>query len=299
MLFKKNENHNSINTKTKHEQTGTAGKTRMGGLLASQTAHLYETSVGRRAMKRAGKNPNLKGHINEIVTCDRYNANPTNILKGRKARLTNSPTAVRDDIVVMQNNRVVKRMQLKDTPKGIGKTIRQVENGHYKGTNLMGTKETTQIYAKKTSGNLSATQKMTSNHVSSGSNERIAKKMVGGGLRQSGKEIIKGGGKAGMAGAVLSGGVEMVKGVNRVRKGEDNMKNVMKSTAKESAIGGSAAFAGKVTADVTTIVVAATPAAPIAPVAGFAAGTAASIGTDKACRWAENRINQKKGEATS
>lgn len=294
MLFKKTEKHISTNVKTKRIHNGTAGKTHVGGILASQAEHIYETSVGRRAVLRAGKNPNLKGHINEIVTCDRYNANPVNILKGRKAMLTKSPTAMRDDIVIMQKSQVVKRMQLKDTPKGIGKTIRQVESGHYKGTNLMGTKETTKIYAQKTANNPSVTQKMTSNHISSGSNERIAKKMLGGGIRQSGKEIIKGGGKAGMAGAALSGGIEMAKGVNRVKKGEDTMRNVMKSTAKESAIGGGAAFAGKVTADVTTIAVATTPAAPIAPVAGFAAGTAASIGTDKACRLAESHLNQKK-----
>lgn len=293
MLFNKNVNLNSINSKKAKRQKGNTGKTGIGGILTSQAGHFYETSVGKRAVGRAGKNLNLKGHINEIMTCDRYNVNPANFLKGKHARLTKSPTAVRDDIVVMQRGKVVKRMQLKDTPKSIGKTIRQAETGHYRGTNLVGTRETAEAYAKKAAGNPAVTQKMSSNHVSSGTNERIARKMLGGGICQSGKEIIKGGGKAGMAGAALSGGIEMAKGVNRIRKG-DNVKNVIKATAKESAIGGSSAMVGKVIADVATIGVAATPAAPIAPAIGFAAGTAASVGTDKACRWAEERMVQNK-----
>ena len=294
MLFKKNTNQNFISAKAGNGQKKKADKFGIGGLLTSQAGHLYETSVGKRAMERAGKNPNLKGHINEVVTCDRYNMNPANFLKGRHARLTKSATAVRDDVVVMQHGKVVKRMQLKDTPKGIGKTIRQAEAGHYRGTNLVGTKETAKAYAKKAANYPAVTQKIVSNHVSTGSNERIARKMLGGGIRQSGKDIIKGGGKAGVSGAVLSGGIEMARGVNRVRRGEDNMKNVAKTTAKESAIGAGSACAGKIVGDLTTIGVAATPAAPIAPAVGFATGTAASIGTDKACRWAENRIRQKR-----
>ena len=41
-----------------------------GGLSVGKQA--YETSVAKRAIKRAGKNKNLHGHVNEILTVDKH-----------------------------------------------------------------------------------------------------------------------------------------------------------------------------------------------------------------------------------
>ena len=90
---------------------------------------IHDGSVAARAIKRAGKNKNLKGHIFEILTRDQYNLNPKNIAQGREAVLTNSPTAIRDDIIIKQGKKIVGRMQLKDTPKGINDTVKRVSSG--------------------------------------------------------------------------------------------------------------------------------------------------------------------------
>ena len=52
----------------------------------------YEASVGARALARAGKCPNLKGHVHEQIFCDKFNMNPRNILEGNHAQLTKSTT---------------------------------------------------------------------------------------------------------------------------------------------------------------------------------------------------------------
>lgn len=69
----------------------------------------------KRALKRAGNNPNIKGHINEIRMVDKLNFNPMNLIKGNKAQITKSPTAIRDDIIVKNGKNIIKRFQVKDT----------------------------------------------------------------------------------------------------------------------------------------------------------------------------------------
>ena len=67
----------------------------------------------KRVLKRAGNNPNIKGHINEIRMVNKLNFNPTNLIKGNKAQITKSPTAMRDDIIVKneKNNRIIKGLR--------------------------------------------------------------------------------------------------------------------------------------------------------------------------------------------
>ena len=79
------------------------------GAGIAATKQLYEANVAKRALNRAGKNKNLKGHINELLMVDQLNRKTGNILKGKKAVLTKSPTAVRDDIVLKQNGKIIQR----------------------------------------------------------------------------------------------------------------------------------------------------------------------------------------------
>ena len=61
----------------------------------------YDSSVAVRAVERAGHNPNLKGTVHEIMRQDRLNINAENLINGKQAVLSKSPTAVRDDIVLL------------------------------------------------------------------------------------------------------------------------------------------------------------------------------------------------------
>ena len=46
--------------------------------VANTVKHGYEASVKARALARAGGNPNLNGHILEIMGSDKTNLNPVN-----------------------------------------------------------------------------------------------------------------------------------------------------------------------------------------------------------------------------
>lgn len=254
----------------------------------------YEGTVTGRALKRAGKNPNLKGHILEIMTCDRINVNPKNILRGKKAVLTKSTTAMRDDIVIKQGGKVVGRMQVKDTPKGIRDTVNKVRSGQYRGTSLVGTKETQNAYqstvAKANAKGANITQKMSSNGISSQQTELLAKKALGGSVQQSAKEIGRQAAKAGMASGVISGSFEAAASTKQVLSKEKTLKQAVVDVSKEVAIGTASGAVGDAVATVATIVVAATPIAPAAPVIGTGAGVVASVITDNKIRDIKHEI---------
>ena len=153
------------------------------GTVIAATREIAESKVGLEALARAGRNPQLKGVVHEVAVKNLYNAAPQRILDGTKAVLSKSPTAVRDDLLIMKGSNVVGRMQLKDTAGSIQKTIAQVKDGHYAGTVLKGTKETVSAYntavQKAASSGTNITQKMTSTGISSSDTARIATKTIG------------------------------------------------------------------------------------------------------------------------
>lgn len=267
------------------------------GAGISATKQLYEANVAKRALNRAGKNKNLKGHINELLTVDQLNRKPGNILKGKKAVLTKSPIAVRDDIVLKQNGKIIGRMQLKDTTSkgGIKKTVKQVEQHHYKGTKLVGTKETTQMYAKELEKNDNIKQKMYSNGISSNQTELIAKKALGEGGNKTTSKIIKESSKTGLNSAVITAGVETIKNVPEVKNGNKTVKGAIGTVANETAINAASAAAGDATATAVTIAIsaAAPVAASVAPIVGTAAGVGASMATDKVIRKGESAVSEQ------
>ena len=261
----------------------------------------YDKSVIMRAAQRGGKCPNLKGHINEVLTVDKINRNPLNILKGKKAALTKSSTAVRDDIIVKQGEKVVKRIQVKDTPKSITDTVRRVKNGQYRGTNLVGTKETAAAYEKAVASmgkkGKTVTQKMSSNGISSDTTAFLSKQALGGSLKGTGKQLIKSSSKSAAFGGVISGGISGISNLVKCKKGEISGKEAAMSTAKETVYGGITSGVGAVCDAVTTIAVASTPLAPAAKLIGTAANVGSCMAVDAILRKGEKIIKRKSKEA--
>lgn len=257
------------------------------------TKQLYENNVGARALQRAGKNKNLKGHVFEYMSADRINMNPVNILKGKKAVLAKSNTAVRDDLLTKQGKKIVNRVQSKDTPKAISDTVKRVSKGQYKGTNLVGTKETKDAYDKmvavKNAKGAHITQKMSTNGISSDQTSVIAAKALGGDVIKYKEAIARQASRTGMKAGVVSGGLEALTSTKKVLDGEKSVGNAIASVSKETVVGAVSAGVGDATATVVTVAVAATPAAPVAPLVGTVAGLAASVSADKTLRATGNR----------
>lgn len=267
------------------------------GTVIAVGKQVYDGSVVTRALKRAGKNKNLKGHAFEIMTCDRHNSNVKNIIQGKKAVLTKSPTAIRDDIVVKQGKKVVGRMQLKDTPKGINDTVKKVSSGQYKGTKLVGTKETKKAYdaavATKNTHGANITQKMKTNGISSADTELIQAKALGGNVIKNGRVIAGQAAKTGATSAAVSGGIAAISNVRQVAKGEKTKSEAVVDVAREAGTGAVSGIVANAAGTAATVLVAATPAAPAAVVAGVVVSAAAGYAADAGCRKAGQYIQDK------
>ena len=251
------------------------------GTLTAATRSAYEGKVGLEALAReGGRNPQLKGVIHEILVRDVHNANPANLLSGKVAALTQSRTAIRDDVIVQQAGKVVSRMQLKDTAHSINDTVKQVASGKYAGTNLVGTKETVEAFDKaaKAAG---VTQKMTSSGFSSSDTARIAKQTLGrsaaGKLTTS--SILKAAESSGAIGAGISAGIEVISSGAKLLDGEISGEEFVCNVAREGAGGGLAAVAATATATVASTAAATALATVSAPVwIPVAVGVTAAVG---------------------
>ncbi len=261
------------------------------GVASTAAREVYEAKAGLEAAARVGKNPQLKGVIHEVLVKDSINANPLNIINGRQAVLSRSTTAIRDDILIKQGGKIVGRMQLKDTPASIAKTIEQVKDGHYAGTRLIGTKETVEAYtkaaAKAADKGAKITQKMTSSKISSADTARIAGKTLG---TTAGKltagTLAKAAGSSGSVGAAISGGLEVISSAKKYHDGDIDGGEFMKNVAKETVGGGISAAAGSVAATAVatgaaTILAATTAPLWVAPALGVTAATAVCAGVKK------------------
>ncbi len=224
------------------------------------------------AVGRAGHNKNIKGHILEVKFKNNYNRNPLNRLKGNKARLTKSPTAVRDDIVVMNDNKVVKRFQLKDTPSksGTRDTARRMSKGQYKGTNVVGTTETAaRVEGIKDSGISTKTTELLACEAN-GANPLKKIDLLGYNARKVGK-----------SGALISGVISAISNGKKVLKKEKDLDEGIASVGVAAGKGGISTAAGSIADAAVTMVLAPTPASPFAKFAGSAVGALTSIATNK------------------
>ncbi len=173
----------------------------MAGVIAKEG---YETRVALKALERAGKCPNLHGHVHEFMFCDKYNFNPEHFLNGEHAQLTKSATAKMKDVIMMKGGKVIGHAQLKDTSSvsGAVKTVKQIKAGKYVKTRMMGTEETVAKIAGKTS------QPVQSTGISSETTTRIAGKALG---NMPTLGMVKSAAKSGgLAGAAFGAGIEAI-----------------------------------------------------------------------------------------
>ena len=238
------------------------------GTAAATGRSAYESKVGVEAVIRSGgKNPQLKGVVHEVLYRDSLTLTPGNLASGTKGVLSRSATAVRDDVLLKQGSKVVGRAQLKDTVSGVSKTVKQAASGKYAGTKLMGTKETVAAYEKAVENlaknGTKVTQKMTSTGISSADTSRIAAQTIGGSV--STVSLAQVALSSGAAGAVVSGGIEVVSSGIKLANGEIDGEEFVGSVAKETVGGGLAAAGGSAVATVATAGAATILAATTAP----------------------------------
>ena len=261
--------------------------TKNNGTVASAGREVFEIKCGMEAVKRVGNNPQLKGIVHETMYKNIYNSSPKRIIDGTKAFLSESTTAVRDDVIIKQGSQIVKRVQLKDTANSIGKTIEQVKNHHYSGTNLCGTKETVRAFGKGVANQAkrgaNVTQKMSSSGISSADTSRIATKTIGSAAgKLTTQSLAKVASSSGIAGGAISGGIEIMSSGVKLAKGEIDGGEFAGNVAKETVGGGLSAAGGSVAATAAAAGAATVLAGSTAPiwvpaVAGF--GAAIAVGS--------------------
>lgn len=180
------------------------------GMAATAMTEGYDYSVVRRMNGRAGvATPNGgKGIAFEIMYGDKMNG--ANAFKSEKCltKLTKSSTATQADLVTMKGNKVVERIQCKDTPSisGTRKTLDQVRSGKYRATQLVGTSESAAAFNEKASAS-GVTKRMMDSGISTKDTTRISNKYNQMGSMTGMENIIKSSAKVG---GVMSGGIAAV-----------------------------------------------------------------------------------------
>lgn len=243
---------------------------RNNGTYAAAGEKAYEAKAGLEAYERAGRNPQLKGIVHEVLYKDKLSMAPENLIKGAKGTLSKSTTAVRDDVLLLEKGSVIGRSQLKDTVSnsGISKTVEQAISKKYVGTELKGTIETVQKYESKVSNLIkqgkSAPQKMSSTGISSETTSRIAAETIGGKITAASLGNIAR--SSGIAGAAVSGGIEVISSGMKLIDGEIDGSEFAGRVAKETIGGGVSAAAAGTAATAVSAAAATALAATTAPV---------------------------------
>lgn len=244
----------------------------------------YQGLVAQRALQRAGHCKNLKGHVLEICYKDRYNADIKNILSGRRAYLTKSPIAVRDDIVVKQGGYIVKRFQCKDTLSnaGVQDTVKRIRAGQYSRTNVVGTRETAKAVNHSLEKETAKTATRVQNsEISSKTTELIACQANGANPLKHLDLVGHHAGSMAKGGAVVGGAFSIAANGNDVLKGKQDVDEAIVHVACDTGkAAASAAFAGAVDVSVTMAVATVPPLIPVAKPIGIAAGMAAGFTVD-------------------
>lgn len=251
-----------------------------GALAGAVVKEGYEAHVALEALERAGHCQQLKGHVHEILFCEKFNVNPLNIMQGQRAELSASATDTVMDVVIKKAGEIVDSAQLKDTisRSGVRKTVSQIKSGKYSQTTVIGTEETVKEVAGK------VTQEVKSSGISTETTSRIADKALGKlpSLSSIGSAVKAGG----IAGAAVGAGIEAIISAVDVVKGRKNLRDaacdVAKAGAKGGVVGAGAAAVSGVVAGATGSAVGALTATGIggaiaATGAGAVALTAAPV----------------------
>ena len=249
--------------------------------VAGSASNVYEASVGMRALNRAGYCPQLKGHVNEIMYCDKYNLNPGNILNGRHMDLTKSTTAHMKDVIAKNSaGKVVGHAQLKDTISnaGVRKTVQQIESGHYSKTRVIGTEETA-AKVNKVLEKHGFKQRVESSGISSKTTSRIADKTLG--KMPTISTVFSAARAGGVTGAAVGAGMEAISSIGDLLEGDKSAGEAAVDVAvagvKGGVTGAVSGAIGSAAAGVTgSAITAATTATTVgSAVAGTAVGAAA------------------------
>lgn len=237
--------------------------------VAGSASNVYEASVGMRALNRAGQNPQMKGIVQEIMYCDKYNTNMGNILNGHHMDLTKSTTAHMKDVIAKNSaGKVVGHAQLKDTISnaGVRKTVQQINSGHYSKTRVIGTEETA-AKVNKVLEKCGVKQRVESSGISSKTTSRIADKTLG---KMPTISTMSSAAKAGgVTGAAVGAGMEAISSIGDWMEGN-------KSAGEAAADVAVAGVKGGVTGAVSGVI---GSAAAGATGSAIAAATATTVGS--------------------
>ena len=237
--------------------------------------NVYDGSVNSRVVERVGNlaPSQSKGIAHEILYSDKLNVTRPEL---GVTKLSTKTNAVRDDLVSVKDGVVKYRAQLKDTvsSSGVKKTVTQGMNGKYKGTNFMGTNETTELYNKATE-NMTA-QKMSSTGISSKDTSRITETFSG--KMPSLENVAHNSTRAGSFGAVASVAIGAVEDIVNSESGEEMLAHATANGARGFASGYVGSAAATVATTATAAGIASVPAlAAAAPVVAAVAPVAAGI----------------------
>lgn len=248
--------------------------------VAGSASNVYEASVGMRALNRAGQNPQMKGIVQEIMYCDKYNTNMGNILNGHHMDLTKSTTAHMKDVIAKNSaGKVVGHAQLKDTISnaGVRKTVQQIKSGHYSKTRVIGTEETA-AKVNKVLEKCSVKQRVESSGISSKTTSRIADKTLG---KMPTISTLPSAAKAGgVTGAAVGAGMEAISSIGDWLEGDKSAGEAAADVAvagvKGGVTGAVSGVIGSAAAGATGSAIAAATATTVgSAVAGTAVGAAA------------------------
>lgn len=248
--------------------------------VAGSASNVYEASVGMRALNRAGQNPRMKGIVQEIMYCDKYNTNMGNILNGHHMDLTKSTTAHMKDVIAKNSaGKVVSHAQLKDTISnaGVRKTVQQIKSGHYSKTRVIGTEETA-AKVNKVLEKYGVKQRVESSGISSKTTSRIADKTLG---KMPTISTLSSAAKAGgVTGAAVGAGMEAISSIGDWLEGDKSAGEAAADVAvagvKGGVTGAVSGVIGSAAAGATGSAIAAATATTVgSAVAGTAVGAAA------------------------
>lgn len=248
--------------------------------VAGSASNVYEASVGMRALNRAGQNPQMKGIVQEIMYCDKYNTNMGNILNGHHMDLTKSTTAHMKDVIAKNSaGKVVGHAQLKDTISnaGVRKTVQQIKSGHYSKTRVIGTEETA-AKVNKVLEKCGVKQRVESSGISSKTTSRIADKTLG---KMPTISTLPSAAKAGgVTGAAVGAGMEAISSIGDWLEGDKSAGEAAADVAvagvKGGVTGAVSGVIGSAAAGATGSAIAAATATTVgSAVAGTAVGAAA------------------------
>lgn len=230
-----------------------------------------EGYLGEMAFCRAGNNPQLHGHVHEVMYRMLYNINPVNVVRGSHMELTKSHTATVKDVIAMVGRKVSGHAQLKDCSSysGLRDVVKRINRGQYMKTRIVCTEETVKGLAGK------ARQKVYSSGISTKTTHRIAGKVLG---KYSCAALHEAGIVGAKMGGLVSAGLEGITSGYEWFKGRKSGKRALLDTARSGIKGSVSGYACTVTSSfVTASIVSAVKGTAIATAVGASTVTAGAV----------------------